>query len=110
LRRTTDRQRHKIETAALRYQRTFGSGIGRWILTSPDPDLFRTRHHIAGGAGLDTAKIATIAWHSARLIYPREGTVMVCINPLFGRERSLYGSAGFPLHGAGKIPPNLCPK
>ena len=56
-----------------------------------------------GTAGLDAAKIATIALHTARLIYSRQGSLMRCFNPLIGCGKSLLDSPGFPLPRPGKI-------
>ena len=58
-------------------------------------------------AGSDAAKIATIALHTARLIYPRQGSLMRCFNLLLGCGKSLFGSAGFPGPRSGKIPQAL---
>jgi hypothetical protein len=44
---------------------------------------------------VNAAKIAAIAWHTARLIYPRRGSLMRCFNSLLGRGRSLFGPADF---------------
>jgi hypothetical protein len=44
---------------------------------------------------MDTAKIAAIALHTARLIYPRQGSLMHCFDTLLGCGKSLFGSTGF---------------
>jgi hypothetical protein len=45
---------------------------------------------MAGAAPLNVAKIAIIAWHTARLIYPRRGSLMRCFNSLIGCGNSLF--------------------
>jgi hypothetical protein len=59
---------------------------------------------------MNAAKIATIASHTARVIYPRRGSLMRCFNSLLGCGNFLFGSADFPVTRAGKLPPSLCPE
>jgi hypothetical protein len=74
----------------------------------PELRVSGTREVTRGGAvaaiGVNAVKIATIASHTARLIYPRRVSLMRCFNFLLCVGRSLFGSADFPAPGPGKIP------
>jgi hypothetical protein len=64
---------------------------------------FKLGRAISSESGLDEAKIAIIAWHTARLIYPRRGSLMRCFNSLLGCGTSLLGSAEFAVPDPGNF-------
>jgi hypothetical protein len=63
-----------------------------------------------GAAGVNAVKIAAIALHTAPSLTRDEARRCVPCNSLLGVEKSLFGSAGFPVHRAGKLPLSLCPE